>query len=813
MIAELAELPEGATCTHCRLAVPAGRIVPDRDEQFCCGGCETAYRLIRSCGLDAYYALVDDADETERAPVGDADVRYDELDRPLFADRYVRDLGEGHRSCTLMLEGIHCAACIWLLEKLPRLVDGMIGARVDWARSILEVTWSSDRCRLSQIARTVAELGYRPHPVQEEEQRSRHHGEMRRQIVQIGIAGAAAGNNMLIAIAIYLGMFSSMAADVHGMLRVASCVVGLVSVFGPGRAFMQGAMVAIRTRTPHMDLPIALGLGVGAIAGLVNTLRGVGEIYFDTLSVLVFLLLVGRFIQSRQQHRAADAVRLLKRLTPPVAHKVVGERRVDVPSEVLEVGDVVEVRVAEAFPVDGRVVRGKTTVDQSILTGESRPVSTGVGDAAAAGTINLSGVVVVRSEAVGEDTRIGRVAEIVESAATRRPAIVQWADSIGATFVMVVILVAMATFATWLLLDPARAVDNTVALLIVACPCALGLATPLALSVAVARAAKRRILIKGGDVLQRLSRPGTIWLDKTGTLTTGRMTVLDWFGDTSVLGLVAAVERHASHPVGRALVSWAEAHGDGLAPAPDEVEPSQQGGIVGRFGSLELVIGNQAFVATRARVPDALLESAASMVQAGHAPVFVAAGGVVVAVAALGDPLRPDAGPAIERLRREGWTVGIASGDHREIVREVGRRLGLPPERCLGGLTPGDKVELVSRGEHVVMVGDGVNDSAALAAAGVGIATHEGAEASLRAAPVYLGRPGLLGVLELLAASRSTMRTIRRNLAVSLTYNSLAVGLAAAGLINPLVAAVLMPMSSLSVVGSSLVTHWRTPTP
>jgi P-type Cu2+ transporter len=454
-------------------------------------------------------------------------------------------------------------------------------------------------------------------------------------------------------------------------------------------------------------------------------------------------------------------------------------------------------------------------VDQGILTGESRPVPTDVDDEVAAGTLNLSAAVAMHVETVGRHTRIGQVAEIVESAASRRPAIVQWADSIGATFVMIVIGVASATFATWLVVDPSRAVDHTVALLIVACPCALGLATPLALSVAVARAAKRRILIKGGDVLQRLSKPGTIWLDKTGTLTMGAMSVVQWVGDTSIRPTVAALERHATHPVARALVAYAEASGDPNASEPDEVRQSDQGGIVGLFGDREIVAGSRRFLASRDVAFDpSLLAHAQTMVAAGHAPVFISDRGVAVAVAALGDPLRPDAPSAIERLRRDGWRVGIASGDHPDIVREVGRTLGLPAERCLGGLTPQDKVDLISGSpEGAVMVGDGVNDSAALAAASVGIATHEGAEASLRAAPVYLGRPGLHGVLELLAASRSTMRTIRRNLGVSLIYNGLAVGLAAGGLINPLVAAVLMPLSSLSVVGSSLLTRWRVPQP
>ncbi len=800
-------------CSHCGLPVPAAWVAPAGQPQFCCHGCRGAHALIHACGLEGYYTLPR-ASDTERVAADLPELRYAEFDRPQFLEAHSRPGPDGDRIATLGVDGMHCAACLWLLERLPRAVTGVHSARVDWRRSTLEVRWSPDRTSLARVAQGVAQLGYRPFPLRTARDAPRNQAQ-RRRLVALAVAFAAAGNNMLIAIALYLGMFSYMQDNMLGLLRWTSCIVGMFSLLWPGREFFRGALGALRTRTPHMDLPVALGLSIGGIAGLINTVRGVGEIYFDTLSVLVFLLLLGRWLQVRQQHQAASAVDILYRVTPRVTHKWTDGVLADVPADVLEPGDQVEVRAQETFPADGVVREGTTSADFQVLTGESRPTVLTVGDRAAAGTVNLGAAVRLEVTEVGDATRIGAVLRDVERSAGQRPGLVQLADRIGGWFVGWVLLAASITFATWMVLDPAVAVDHSVALLIVACPCALGLATPLALSVALGKAARRRILIKGGDVLQQLSSPGELWLDKTGTLTRGEMGVTEWSGDLETLGLLAAVERQASHPIARAVVQHARERG---CPSREAraVEQSERGGITGIVEGRRVVAGNAPFVTERtsSQLPADGLARATRCLERGASPLFVAVDGVVVAVAGLGDPLRDDAEPSIRALRARGWQVGILSGDHPSIVRATGEALGLDPARCHGGLQPADKVAFVQRTETqprrvTVMVGDGVNDSAALVAATVGIAVRDGAEASLRAAPVYIGTPGLIGVVELLEGADATLRCVRRNLGVSLAYNLCSVGLAAAGLINPLVAAVLMPLSSLSVVATSLSLRWK----
>ncbi|MCH9685325.1 MAG: heavy metal translocating P-type ATPase [Deltaproteobacteria bacterium] len=804
-------------CTHCGLPVAQARREDGVDAWFCCHGCRTAHALIVEHGLESFYRQAG-ADERRAAATGDGPrPSYDDLDRARFVEAHTTVTAPGEREATLGIEGMHCAACIWLLEKLPRVVPGVVEARVDWRRASLRVRWQTEHTSLAAIAEAVSGLGYRPHP-EAASGRERHGQTDHRQLVSLGIAFAAAGNNMLIALSLYLGMFLMMAEPVVQLLRGASCVVGMVSLLGPGRVFFVGAWAAWRSRTPHMDLPVALGLAVGGVAGLVNTVTGQGEVYFDTLSALVFLLLLGRFIQARQQRRAAALVEVLYSVTPRTARRVVDGEVLEVPALTLEPGDWVQVRAGEVVPADGTVLRGRSAVDHKVLTGESRPCTVEPGASLAAGAINLRAALTVRVDATGEDTRMGRILADVEPSAGPAAQVVRLADRIGGWFVVTVVIAAVVTLVGWLVLDPTVAVDHAVALLIVACPCALALATPLAISVAIGRAARAQILIKGGDVLQRLATPGVLWLDKTGTLTQGCMSVLQWDGDATALAWVTALQRHSSHPVARALVEYGATRGHHGRPTVTDVDQSMRGGIEGRVDGHRVLVGNAPFVEGRVTgpLPPVVLRAAMQMVARVVSPVFVAVDGQVVAVAGVGDPLRPEAASVVGQLQERGWEVGILSGDHPDVVAHVGRALGLSAARCHGGLLPRDKVAYVRQrdgGPSTVMVGDGVNDGAALAAATVGIAVREGAESGLDAAPVYLGSPGLAGLVELVDGSRSTLRTIRRNFAVSLAYNAVSIGLAAFGLIGPLTAAVLMPLSSLSVVGMSLALRWRHASP
>jgi Cu2+-exporting ATPase len=450
------------------------------------------------------------------------------------------------------------------------------------------------------------------------------------------------------------------------------------------------------------------------------------------------------------------------------------------------------------------IEQGGTSVDQAMLTGESRPVSVRAGGGVLAGTVNLSATIRVRAQQTGRETRAGKLMELVERCASRRPAIVRFADSIARPFTAVIAVVSAATFTAWWLIDPARAVDHAVALLIVTCPCALGVAAPLAVYAAIGRGARRGMLVKDGDVLERLARPGLILLDKTGTLTEGRVRVVRSFGDDAALRLAAAIESEATHPIATAIRD--EFH-DGTLPA--SVEQTDRGGIRGRVNGHTVAVGNEAFALNG--VPVRLAhELAAAVVEARSealTPVVVVVDGAARAVIVLGDRLRSDAVESVALLKEDGWRIGILSGDEPAIVKALAETLDLDPADCRGGVMPEEKATIVRERMAfgpVVMVGDGVNDAAALATATVGVAVHGGAEASMAAADAYLARPGLAPIVELTRAGPRMLKVVKRIFFVSLGYNIVAGSLAAAGLIHPIIAAILMPVSSLSVIAVAL---------
>ena len=787
-----------AACRHCGAPLRGAGAFETRG--FCCAGCEIAAGLVAPDGLCPYVAGLE-----EDGP--DDGVAYGALDDPAVEARATEALAGGRRRVRFRLSDLRCASCVWLLERLPSLVGGVLEARVRLHPASIEVTYRRP-ATLGAVARMLARLGYAPRLGDGADETDR--AARRADLARIGVAGACAGNAMLLAAALYLGDAYGMGAQARSLLRSLSAVVGLVAIAGPGRVFLRGAASALATRTPHMDLPVALGLVVGAAAGTINVLRGAGAIYFDTLSVLVFLLLVGRSLQSWQQRCALSAVAVLRQLVPAAARRFEDGRWRTVPSSALRPGDRVRVDAEAVFPADGVVTAGEGAVDASLLTGETRPVAVAPGSPVHAGTVNAAGPLEVLVERVGEATRLGRIGALVEQAATTRARLVRAADRIGAGFVVAVTALAAVTFAVWWPESPSLAVEHAVALLVVACPCALGLATPLAVAAAAAAGARAGIFVRDADALEALRGARTVLFDKTGTLTEARPSVARYLGDPGARGRAVALEQGIAHPVARAVAASS-------APPSVRVARVETGrglqGVAGVVDGRPVAVGSAAYLASRGvPIEGPLAEAWAAHRAAGRPAVGVAEDGRLAGVFLLDHAVRPGARALVDALRGRGVDVAIVSGDVPEVVRSVGRALGLGPRACHGDVSPEGKLALVrTRRRPVVVVGDGVNDAIALRAADVGIAVGGGAEAALRAAAVFCDRPGIEPVRAVFALADRTWAVVRRNLLVSLAYNAVAVGLAMAGAIGPLSAAVLMPASSMTVVALTLagLGRWR----
>ncbi len=729
--------------------------------------------------------------------------------------RFSRELPAG-REVEFFVDGVHCAACLWLLEKLPTLLTGVSHARLNYADARLTVRYEPSEVSLGDIARKLDSLGYLPHVATSNDMldvgRDRTRAE-RALLVRMGVAGAAFGNVMLASVALYSGDAYGMSDETVQLFRWLSWSIAVPCTLWSAWPFFRGALTAIRTRTAHMDLPISLGILAALVTGTVATFRAEGEIYFDSVTMLVLLLLVGRWLQMKQQRVAARATDLLRALAPSKARLWQDGRVREIATLDVPVGALVELLPGQSVGVDAHVVEGESRVDQSLLSGESRPVFVGPGDEVLAGTVNLNARLLVRTSVPGTKTRLAHIVEELNAAAQYKSDVTELANRLSSYFLAVVLLLAVGAFLFWLPNGWVGALEIGATVLIVTCPCALGLATPLLTSVAVGQAARRGLLVKGGKYLEQLTRPALVVLDKTGTLTEGRLTVTRAPEEPALLGLIQAAEAQSRHPVAEAIRALPQT---GELPVVERCVEELGQGVVAQVGGHSVAVGRSEWVRRALRKGEGAAPTeaqlrahpeAVAVVARGESPVFVAVDGELATVLGIGDALRPEARRALEQFIARGHELAILSGDHPAVVAGVAATLGLPLLEVRGRCSPEDKLEFVrkhSAHRPVIMVGDGVNDAAALTAAHVGIAVHGGAEASLAAADVFATRAGLAPLVELLLGSHRTLSTIRQNLAFSLGYNLLAAALAVSGHISPLWAAILMPLSSLSVLANSL---------
>jgi Cu2+-exporting ATPase len=798
---------EATQCAHCALPIPDAR----RGSHFCCGGCEAVYALLRSVKLDSYYQLRDRTPERAAAEVTDA---YQCFDDETFVREHTRAIGD-LREVDFYLEGVHCYACVWLVEKLGRVVPGVVTSELSFSDRSVRVRFEPSVTSPGRVATGLARLGYLPHARVSSPEGALAGREDRALLLRLGVSGAAAGNVMLLAFALYSGAQSDVTSGVSTLMRLYSAAIAVPAVLWSATPFFRGAWAALRTRTAHMDLPISIGILAGLGWGAFNTLTGTGEIYFDSVCMLVFLLLAGRFVQLRQMRKAQGQAEFLLALAPTHAERITAQGVQRVRAEQIVLGDRVRVRSSQPIPVDGVVVAGESRVDTALLTGESRPRAVSEGSKVQAGTLNIQAPIEVQATASGGETKVAGLLRSFASIRAERSAIRVLANRLSGWFVLVASLLAVLAFWIGAQRGTAEGVERAVALLVVTCPCALGLAASLGNTLAMGRAARHGLLIKGGAFIEALARPGLVVFDKTGTLTEGRLRVTDrievdatprvQLGST-LPQLLLALEADSSHPIACAIEHAFGSHVHQV-PVLDELREQVGRGVEARLSGHCLRLGSARFACELAGGPGPEVERACETLRGkGSSPVVLSIDGHAVCVLGLSDPLRPEAASTLQELARQGYELAIASGDDPEIVRQIAAATGARFRFALGGLSPEQKHALVQ--EHlpqgaVYMVGDGVNDGAALAGASVGIAVHGGAEASLAVADVFATRPGLGTIADLVRGTRRTMRVIRRNFAFSLAYNLVTAVLAIAGYITPLVAAVLMPLSSLLIATSS----------
>lgn len=802
-------------CSHCGLPTLSRQ---DDVRVFCCNGCMGAYAIIHELGFEDFYVL-----RSSKLPnsleVGAADASRSTILEDLNAAGVeVHNMTDGMCSVRLAVDGLHCAACTWLIERMQPTIPGLKSAQVRMSDHTIELIYDPLRTQPVNVSRKLAKLGYSLSPwnVNSEDdlgflQLQRDHW------VGIALAAFFAANAMWIGVALYAGESTGISAEHEYFLRWVGTVLAVFAAMLPGRLFFQTAWQAIRTRTPHVDIPVALSLLMGVVGSVIGAARGIGHIYFDSLASLILLLRIGRYIQFRAQYRTSLSLAHLLRWNTVTATRLEADgTETIVPASRLQVGDRIVVRPGEAIPADGLVTQGTSSIDTSLVNGESNPASISIGHSVDGGTTNITAPLTIVVTAAGASSRVGRLMELVRNASSHRTPSIIAADLVSKWFVLVVMLLAVATWSAWAFLANASvATQHTMALLTIACPCALALAAPLVITVALGRAARRQIWIRDGNCLERLAIPGTLWLDKTGTLTYGRMSVLEWHGDDELLHYAAVVEQSIHHPIAKAICTFVNPDDVELLQA-NELEHRLGKGAKGLVDGIPIVIGNEAWMCEQeVLISDEWLVLQSNAFSQKHSVVWLAVNGSISGMFELCDPVRADAVQTLRSISAMGWRLGILSGDRQEIVDSVTallRENGIPIDVALGQQSPEDKLEVLRRcklesSRPCAMVGDGVNDSAALAIADVGIAIRGGSEQALYAAPIFLANGRLASVVELIEASVSVVRGIRRCFFASLVYNAVTMTLAIMGWIHPLFAAVLMPISGLTVLAMAMSTR------
>ena len=800
-----------SSCFHCGEPVPGGTrfsvMIDGALRPMCCAGCAAVASTIAEHGLTGYYLNRSELPQRDLSdsPRTEALAVYD---IPAVQKPFVRISAGGLRQAALLIEGITCGACAWLIEHRLRRLDGVSGVAVNLAARRAQVEWDDERVRLSAILLAIADLGYRTQgfdPVTGESAALR---ERRAMLWRLFVAGLAMMQVMMYALPAYLAD-GDMTTEVEQLMRWASLTLTVPVILWSAAPFFTSAWRDLHARRAGMDTPVALGIAIAFAASVWATVSGRGEVYFDSIAMFVFLLLGARYLETMARARAAESQQRLVRHTPAVADRLVpGAAPVAterVAAVQLVAGDLVRIAPGSIVPADGVVTAGESAADESLLTGEARAVAKRAGDAVIGGSVNLQSPLTVRVTQVGPESVLAGIVRLMDRAQADKPYIAQIADRVAPWFVALLIVVACATAGAWWWIDPQRALWVMVAVLVVSCPCALSLATPAALAAATGALHRLGILITRGHALETLARATHVVFDKTGTLTQGRLTLIGVIplgarGRESCLALAAALECGSEHPIARALLSAAPG-APSVAATETRNYPGQ--GIEATVDGRRVRIGNPAFASELARrpvpaelvyVPDAV--TAVTLADArGH-----------IALLTFGDMLRAGAHRLVLDLQARGKAVCLLSGDRRATVAHAAHALGI--ETALGEAGPKEKLafvrDLQARGAVVAMMGDGVNDAPVLAQAQVSIAMGGGTDLAHASADMVLLADDLGRLSAAFDVAHDTMRIIRQNLAWAAVYNVVAIPLAAAGWITPLAAGAGMALSSLSVVANAL---------
>jgi Cu2+-exporting ATPase len=804
------------SCYHCGEPVPTGSnfsvVIESEKQSMCCLGCEAVAHAIVNGGLENYYrfrdgpaARPDDLSDEQQA----AFALYDRTD---VQDSFVREVENGQREASLAIEGITCAACVWLIEHQMGKTDGVDNVRVNLSNHRATLRWNTDVVDLSKLMALFSAIGFQAFPYQADEQQERLVKEEKKTIRRLIIAGIGMMQAMMFAITLYAGAFEDMEEQYVMLFRWLSLIVATPVIIYSAQPFFKAAFRDLRTRHLSMDVPVSLAIGVAFAASAWATITNSGEVYFDSVSMFTFFLLFGRYLEMRARHRIGRSGNALNTLIPTSTTRLIDNEEEVILTRELSEGDILLVKPGHTVPADGEIIEGRSSLNESALTGEYMPVSKQAGDKVLAGTMNTESPLKVRVEKTGHNARVASIVHLLDRAFSERPKTAEITNRVAHWFVLAVLVSTCAVGLYWSQHRPEDAFWIVLSVLVVTCPCALSLATPTALTTSTNALREKGLLVTRGHVIETLAQATRIVFDKTGTLTEGRLVLTDTrtlvatLDNDEALKLAAALERSSEHPIARAFDEY---RGYYLA---EEVTSTPGKGLEGiilgdtyRIGTADFVIGKAVTENTDSNLPTPPSEDDQWLLLGKNRQP--------IAWFAIGDHIRSDAKQAISSLKTLGLEVDLLSGDQSGAVKTVADQTGI--SNVHSGASPEDKLayirQLQAQGEKIIMVGDGVNDVPVLAGADISIAMGGATDLAKTSADALLMASHLQRIADSIQVSRKTRKIIRQNLSWALLYNLTALPLAAAGIIPPYLAAIGMSASSLIVVINALRLNKQAP--
>jgi len=789
-------------CTHCQLEFDENVMITEEkhpDVYFCCNGCQGVYHLLKDDGLDSFYEKMGNS---TIAPPLESDDNAGNFDLESFKQRYIKNTPDGFSKVDLVIEGIHCAACVWLNEKVLDSMDGILEANINFTNNKAKIIWDEDTIKLSEIIEKIRSIGYNAYPYEQSSADVKASSAQRDYFLRMSVAVFGSMNVMMIGVAKYAGYFSGIKPENLHLVHMAEFLFATIVLFYSGWIFFRGAYYGLKNKIINMDLLVSGGALITYIYSLTILFGANGHSYFDSVTMIITFVLVGKYLEVLGKKSAVDAMDKIKSQVPLEATIVEdGIKRVVSLDEIV-VGDIIEVKNGEKASVDGKSIVKEAIYDESSLSGESLPVEKQEGDMIYSGTLNSGMVMRYRATKNYANSTLSTMVNLLEDSLASKPKIEELTNELSKYFSLTIILLSIATYIGWYLYsgDLEKALIITIAVIVIACPCALALATPIASLIGISWATERGLLFKEAKFIETFAKATTVVVDKTGTITEGNLTVKKQSKelDTKDLALLYAMVDSSTHPVSRAIKKYLEQEHKSIETVElENIEQLGGRGLKAKYKGKTVLGGNSKLLDEHYIELD---------VKSDYTVYHFVIDVRVVVSFELEDTVKQDAKEMINYFQKIGIKVIMATGDHEKVAKKVADEVGI--KTLYFGMSPLEKAELLSslkeQGKIVVMVGDGINDALALSKADVAIAMGSGADVALAMSDVVVLNDSLKGIKDSFIISRRTYTFIKQNLLISLIYNIITIPLAMAGFVIPLVAALSMSLSSLLVVGNSM---------